>query len=102
MRRWRPAKARRRGRSVSATIERSCIGCGRRAAPAALDRIARRPDGSLGIGRNEPGRGAWICTGSVACFDRAVRRKALERSLRRPVSTTDMEGLRARLYGAAP
>ena len=82
--------------------ERSCVGCGRKAAPEELDRIARRPDGSLAVGRREPGRGAWICSGAVACFDQAIRRKALERSLRRPVTNTDIERLRARLYGAAP
>ena len=82
--------------------ERSCVGCGRKAAPEELDRIARRPDGSLGVGRREPGRGAWICSGSTACFDQAVRRKALERSFRSPVTNTEIERLRARLYGAAP
>ncbi|MGZ4756176.1 MAG: YlxR family protein [Acidimicrobiia bacterium] len=95
-------KERKRGLPVSGQPERSCIGCGRKAAPAALDRIARLPDGSLGVGRREPGRGAWICSGSTRCFDQAVRRKAFERALRRPVTNTEIESLRARLYGAAP
>jgi predicted RNA-binding protein YlxR (DUF448 family) len=67
-----------------------------------LDRIARRPDGTIAAGRREPGRGAWLCSGSPACFDRAVKRRAFERALRTPVTNTDIEGLRARLYGAAP
>jgi len=67
-----------------------------------LDRIARRPDGTIAAGRHEPGRGAWLCAGSTACFDRAVKRRAFERALRTPVTNTDIEGLRARLYGAAP
>lgn len=87
---------------MSGNPERSCVGCGRKAAPEKLDRIARRPDGSLGVGRREPGRGAWICSGQVACFDQAVKRKALERAFRIPVTNTDIESLRARLYGAAP
>ena len=78
------------------------MGCGRKAAPGELDRITRRPDGSLVVGRREPGRGAWICTGSTACFDQAIRRKALERALRIPVTNTEIKSLRARLYGAAP
>jgi uncharacterized protein len=77
------------------------VGCGRKAPPSELDRIARRPDGSLGVGRREPGRGAWLCTASMACFDQAIKRKALERALRIPVTNTDIERLRARLYGAA-
>jgi predicted RNA-binding protein YlxR (DUF448 family) len=67
-----------------------------------LDRIARRPDGTIAVGRHEPGRGAWLCAGSAACFDRAVKRRAFERALRTPETFTDIEGLRARLYGAAP
>ena len=62
-------RAERGDRQLAEQPERSCIGCGRKAAPAALDRITRRPDGSLGVGRREPGRGAWICAGSTACFD---------------------------------
>lgn len=87
---------------MSGKPERSCIGCGRKTTPDQLDRIARRPDGSLGVGRREPGRGAWICSGDVACFTLAVKRKALDRAFRTPVTNTEIERLRARLYGAAP
>jgi predicted RNA-binding protein YlxR (DUF448 family) len=59
----------------------------------------RRPDGSVGIGRREPGRGAWLCHGSRECFEQAVRRGALERALRRPLETDEIGALRARLYG---
>lgn len=78
------------------------MGCGRKAAPGELDRITRRPDGSLVVGRREPGRGAWVCLGSPECFEAAVRRRAFERALRVSPGTIDTEGLRARLYGAAP
>lgn len=43
-----------------------------------------------------------MCAGSTACFDQAVRRKALERAFRSPVTNTEIKSLRARLYGAAP
>ncbi|MBM3675959.1 MAG: DUF448 domain-containing protein [Actinobacteria bacterium] len=67
-----------------------------------MDRIAARTDGSLAVGRTEPGRGAWLCAGAPACFAAATRRGALVRALRRSVSGDEMDGLRARLYGAAP
>ena len=77
--------------------ERTCIGCRRKASPAGLVRIARRPDGSLAVGRGEPGRGAWLCAGSAACFDAAVQRKALGRALRCEVSGHELAWLRERL-----
>jgi predicted RNA-binding protein YlxR (DUF448 family) len=47
-----------------------------------------------------PGRGAWLCRAHpVACLDEAQRRKAVERALRTPMGTDDIEGLRARLFG---
>ena len=77
--------------------ERTCIGCRRKAGPAGLSRIARRPDASLAVGRSEPGRGAWLCTGSVACFAAAVRRRAFSRALRSEVSGQELVWLRERL-----
>jgi predicted RNA-binding protein YlxR (DUF448 family) len=77
--------------------ERTCIGCRRKTGPARLARVARRPDGSLAVGRAEPGRGAWLCTGSVACFDAAVRRRAFGRALRCDVPAHELERLRERL-----
>jgi len=59
--------------------------------------VARRPDGSLAVGRSEPGRGAWLCAGSVACFDAAVRRRAFSRALQREVSGQELVWLRERL-----
>ena len=77
--------------------ERTCIGCRRKAGQARLARVARRPDGSLAVGRSEPGRGAWLCAGSVACFDAAVRRRAFSRALQREVSGQELVWLRERL-----
>ncbi|HET9772867.1 MAG TPA: YlxR family protein [Acidimicrobiia bacterium] len=77
--------------------ERTCIGCRRKTGPSGLVRIVRRPDGSLAIGQGEPGRGAWLCTGSAACFDAAVRRRAFGRALRCEVPAQDLDRLRERL-----
>lgn len=54
------------------------------------------------VGRQEPGRGAWVCLGAPECFEQAVKRRAFERALRVAPGTIHIEGLRARLYGAAP
>jgi uncharacterized protein len=77
--------------------ERTCIGCRRKTAPAGLVRVARRSDGELAVGRTEAGRGAWLCAGSVSCFDAAVRRRAFGRALRAEVSGQDLAWLRGRL-----
>ena len=77
--------------------ERTCIGCRRKTSPAGLVRVARRPDGSLAVGRREPGRGAWLCAGSEACFEAAKRRRAFGRALRAEVSGQELGWLRERL-----
>ena len=62
---------------------RSCIGCGRKAPQSELLRFVAR-DGLLVPGRNEPGRGAYTCR-RLSCFERAVARRAFNRTLRRNV-----------------
>ena len=76
-------------------MERTCIGCRRTAAPAQLVRVVRREDGRLEVGRTLPGRGAWLCVGSPACIDKALRRHAFDRALRGPVDPRSVERLRA-------
>jgi predicted RNA-binding protein YlxR (DUF448 family) len=50
----------------------------------------------LGAG---PGRGAWLCRSHpAACLDEAQRRRAVERAMRTPIGTDDIERLRARLF----
>ena len=63
--------------------ERTCTGCGRKAPQAELVRFAA-PVGRLVAGRTEPGRGAYTCR-RLACFERAVSRRAFNRVLRRNV-----------------
>jgi predicted RNA-binding protein YlxR (DUF448 family) len=60
-------------------------------------RIARTPDGRLEIGPG-PGRGVWLCAGSLDCFEQAVQRKALGRALRKEVSAAEVDALRAKLF----
>ncbi|MEQ1786080.1 MAG: YlxR family protein, partial [Acidimicrobiales bacterium] len=63
---------------------RTCVGCRRRAGQAELVRVVLGPDGSLLVGRTLPGRGAWLCAGSLRCVQRAAQRNALTRALAAP------------------
>ena len=67
----------------------------RRPARSMWVRIAAGRDGSVAVGRAEPGRGAWLC--EPECLDEALRRGRLERALRRRLSSDDQVALRARL-----
>ena len=62
---------------------RSCIGCGRKAPQGQLLRFAA-VDGLLVPGAGMPGRGAYTCR-RLACFERAVSRRAFNRTLRKTV-----------------
>ncbi len=62
-------------------------------------RIVASGSGRLAVGRALHGRGAWLCAGSEACFELALRRKALARTLRRPVSAEAVATLRDELFG---
>jgi predicted RNA-binding protein YlxR (DUF448 family) len=63
---------------------RSCIGCGRKAPQRQLLRFVAR-DGRLVGGTGEPGRGAYTCR-RLSCFERAVSRRAFNRTLRGTVT----------------
>ena len=71
---------------------RTCAGCGRKAPQAELVRFTAH-DGELVPGRG-PGRGVYTCR-RLACFERALARRAFARTLRRTVRVDP--GL-ARLY----
>jgi uncharacterized protein len=62
---------------------RSCIGCGRKAPQGQLLRFAAL-DGQLVPGKGVPGRGAYTCP-RLACFERAVSRRAFNRTLRKTI-----------------
>ncbi len=61
---------------------RLCLGCREPKLKNELIRIVRSADGSiqLDLKGKLSGRGAYICR-RVSCFERAVKTKALERSL---------------------
>jgi predicted RNA-binding protein YlxR (DUF448 family) len=68
---------------VSAEPIRSCVGCGRKAPQSELLRFVAE-DGRLVPGAGRPGRGAYTCR-RLPCFERAVARRAFNRTLRRTV-----------------
>ncbi|MGI8758203.1 MAG: YlxR family protein [Acidimicrobiales bacterium] len=80
---------------------RTCIGCRRLAPCEELTRVIRRFDGTLEVGRALPGRGAWVCAGSVACVDQAERRRAFDRALRGPIVAGAARVLREEAHGCA-
>ena len=81
---------------------RSCIGCRRKAPQDELTRIARQADGSLSVGRRLPGRGAWLCAGSLPCFELAVRRRLFAKALRATVDEHDIERIRTEFLRSGP
>jgi predicted RNA-binding protein YlxR (DUF448 family) len=62
---------------------RSCIGCGQKAPQGQLLRFAA-VDGQLVPGAGMSGRGAYTCR-RLTCFERAVSRRAFNRTLRKTV-----------------
>ena len=62
--------------------QRQCMGCRERKAKREMIRVVRGTDGnvSLDFGGKAPGRGAYICP-DPACLKKALRSKALDRSL---------------------
>jgi predicted RNA-binding protein YlxR (DUF448 family) len=65
---------------------RTCIGCGERAAKPDLVRVVAAGDELVpDVTMRLPGRGAYLHP-SLACLERAQRRKAFPRALRLPAA----------------
>ena len=62
--------------------QRQCMGCRERKAKRELIRVVRTPEGNVNLdfGGKMNGRGAYICPQSE-CLKKAIRSKALDRSL---------------------
>ena len=68
---------------MTASPERTCVGCGRKAPQSDLLRFGS-VDGRLTVGRTLPGRGAYTCR-RLVCFERAIAARGFNRVLRRTV-----------------
>ena len=78
---------------MSATPIRTCAGCGRKSPQPELLRFVAR-EGLLMPGQKLPGRGVYTCR-RLACFERALGRRAFSRALRQ---TVQVDPALARLY----
>ena len=77
---------------------RKCVGCNEMKPKKELVRVLRQVDGEviLDTTGKANGRGAYVCK-NEACLARAVKTKALERSLKSPISPEVFERLREEL-----
>ena len=75
--------------------ERTCVACGSKKPKRELVRIASSPQGQVSVDPTgkAPGRGAYVC--GAECWDTALGRGRLARSLGRRLSKSDLESLRA-------
>jgi predicted RNA-binding protein YlxR (DUF448 family) len=75
--------------------ERTCVACRTRGPKRGLIRLVRTPEGQVEVdptGR-QPGRGAYLCA-ARACWESALKRKALNRALRMVLTAGDVARLR--------
>ena len=77
---------------------RQCVGCREMKPKKEMTRVVRSPEGSVSIDfrGKAPGRGAYICP-STACLKKALKSKALERSLEVEISQQINDALIAQM-----
>jgi hypothetical protein len=73
---------------------RQCIACRQEKSKNELVRVIRTPEGDICIDKTgrKNGRGAYICM-SMDCYEKAVKTKAIERSLKVEISDEVYEQL---------
>ena len=74
---------------------RQCMGCRERKEKRELIRVVRGTDGTVSryFSGKKHGRGAYICP-KEECLAKAIRSKALERSLEAPIGQTVYDALK--------
>ena len=81
--------------TVKKVPQRQCIGCGEMKNKKEMIRILKTPEGEFVVdatGRKN-GRGAYICP-SMACFEKAVKSRGLERSFKMAIPKEVYESLK--------
>ncbi len=75
--------------------QRTCVGCGSVNAKRQLVRIVRGLDGEVRVDPTgkAAGRGAYLCA-NRPCWDAALKKKRLERSLNVAISPASLEALK--------
>ena len=81
--------------------QRQCMGCRERRAKREMIRVVRSPEGnvSLDFGGKMNGRGAYICP-DPECLKKAIRSKALDRSLEVTIPEEVYERLNKEMEGS--
>ena len=81
--------------------QRQCMGCRERKAKRELIRVVRGTDGNvtLDFGGKAPGRGAYICS-NAECLKKALRSKALDRSLEVTIPQEVIDRLEKEMAGS--
>lgn len=76
--------------------QRTCVGCGSVTAKRQLVRVVRGPDGEVrpDLTGKAPGRGAYMHA-ERSCWENALKKKRLERSLNVTLSRQSLEALTA-------
>ncbi len=91
-----PKAATRPGLRPRHIPQRTCVGCGSVTAKRELVRVVRGLDGEVRpdpTGK-APGRGAYLCA-RRSCWETALKKKRLERSLNVAISPQSVEALTA-------
>ena len=78
--------------------QRQCMGCRERKPKPELIRVVRSPEGSVDLDfrGKANGRGAYLCP-NAECLKKAMRSKALERSLETPIPEAVYQRLAAEM-----
>lgn len=78
--------------------QRLCLGCRTLKNKRELLRVVRTPQGNieLDISGKKSGRGAYICP-NIACWQKALKNKGFEKSLRAPIPVDIMQLLKEKL-----
>ena len=78
--------------------QRQCMGCRERKPKPELIRVVRSPEGSVDLDfrGKANGRGAYLCP-KLECLKKAIRSKALERSLETPIPESVYQRLEAEM-----
>ena len=84
---------------LRATIERTCVGCGRRREQEELVRFSGGPAGLRAYLERGEGRGAYLCP-DAGCLERTVRRKTLQRALGAELGPLSVQQLRESIQQA--
>ena len=81
--------------------QRQCMGCRERKNKRDMIRVVRSPEGnvSLDFGGKMNGRGAYICP-QLDCLKKAIRSKALDRSLEVTIPEEVIERLQKEMEAA--